>query len=127
MLEIDGDWEPFVRISISNQDFLAFCDIGSMVSTIPKIVYDSLKLDMDNFSSYHENANGDILDIKGKVKEVQVTFLKRVETMGFFVMEPNQSNIVLGRDFLRAMKGFIDISKGNILLYGKVKGKYIFP
>src|SRR3954469_8679098 len=32
MLEIDDDWEPFVRISISNQDFLAFCDIGSMVS-----------------------------------------------------------------------------------------------
>src|ERR1041385_8242147 len=27
IFEIDGDWEPFVRISISNQDFLAFCDI----------------------------------------------------------------------------------------------------
>src|ERR1041385_2930156 len=37
--EVDGDWEPFVRISISNQDFLAFCDIGSMVSTMPKVVY----------------------------------------------------------------------------------------
>src|ERR1041385_5803110 len=48
MFEIDDDWEPFVRISISNQDFLAFCDIGSMVSTMPKIVYGSLKLDMDN-------------------------------------------------------------------------------
>src|SRR3954465_3388821 len=36
MLEIDDDWEPFVRISISNQDFLAFCDIGSIVSTMPK-------------------------------------------------------------------------------------------
>src|SRR3954469_8727603 len=64
MLEIDDDWEPFVRISISNQDFLAFCDIGSMVSTIPKTVYDSLKLDMDNLSSYHEHANGDISEIK---------------------------------------------------------------
>src|ERR1041385_3543401 len=52
MLEIDDDWEAFVRISISNQDFLAFCDIGSMVSTMPKIVYDSLKLDMYNLSSY---------------------------------------------------------------------------
>src|ERR1041385_8915997 len=81
MLDIDDDWEPFVRISISNQDFLSFCDIGSMVSTMPKIVYDSLKLNMDNLSSYHEHANGDISDIKGKVKEVQVTFLKRVATM----------------------------------------------
>src|SRR4051812_21163314 len=25
ILEIDDDWKPFVRISISNQDFLAFC------------------------------------------------------------------------------------------------------
>src|SRR3954465_4980994 len=63
MLEIDDDWDPFVRISISNQDFLAFCDIGSMVSTMPKIFYDSLKLNMDNLSSYHEHANGDISDI----------------------------------------------------------------
>src|SRR3954467_13310411 len=90
MLEIDDDWEPFLRISISNQDFLAYCDIGSMVSTMPKIVFDSLKLDMD-LSSYHEHINGDISEIKGKVKEVQVTFLERVATMDFFVMEPNQS------------------------------------
>ena len=75
MLEIDDDWEPFVRISISNQDFLAFCDIGSMVSTMPKLVYDSLKLDMDKLSSYHEHANGDISEIKEKVKGVQVAFL----------------------------------------------------
>src|SRR3954467_10542067 len=127
MLEIYDDWKPFVRIIISNQDFLAFCDIGSTVSTMPKLVYDSLKLDMDKLSSYHEHANGDISEIKGKVKEVQVTFLKRVATMDFFVVEPNQSNIVLGRDFLQAMKGFIDIGKGHIRLYGKAKGKYIFP
>ena len=56
MLEIDDDWEPFVRISISNQSFLALCDIGSTVSTMPKIVYDSLKLDMDILSSYHEHS-----------------------------------------------------------------------
>src|SRR3954470_4923759 len=60
MLDIDDDWEPFVRISISNQNFLAFCDIGSKVSTMPKIVYDSLKLNMDNLSSYHKHTNGHI-------------------------------------------------------------------
>src|SRR3954469_9884712 len=31
MLEIDDDWDPFVKISISNQGFLALCDIGSTV------------------------------------------------------------------------------------------------
>src|SRR3954469_4998570 len=112
MLEIDDDWEPFVRISISNQDFLAFCDIGSIVSTMPKIVYESLKLDMDKLSSYHEHTNGDVSKIQGKVKEVQFTFLKRVATVDFFIMEPNQSNIMLGRDFPRAMKGFIVIVRG---------------
>src|ERR1041385_9507657 len=32
MLVIDNDWEPLVRISISNHGFLALCDIGSTVS-----------------------------------------------------------------------------------------------
>src|SRR4051812_6935648 len=60
ILGIDVDWEPFVRISISDQDFVDFFDIGSMVSTMPKVVYDSLKLNLENLSSYHEHANGDI-------------------------------------------------------------------
>ena len=127
MFEIDDDWELLFRISISNQGFLALCDIGSTVSTMPKIVYDSLKLDVDKLSSYHEHSNGDISEIKGKVKEVQVAFLHRTAPMDFFIMEPNQSNVVLGRDFLRAMKGFIDIGNGHIRLCGMEKGKYLFP
>ena len=60
LLEIEDDWEPFIRISIFNQDFLAYCDIGSMVSTMPKTVYDSLKLEsMVDFPFYHAHANGD--------------------------------------------------------------------
>src|SRR3954470_11617864 len=127
MLEIDDDLEPFLRINISNQDFLAFCDIGSMVSTMPKVVYDSLKLNMDNLSSYHEHTNGDISEIQRKVKGVQVAFLKNIGMVDFFIMKPNQGNIVLGRDFLRAVKGFIDIGKGQIRLRGKAKGVYPFP
>ena len=42
-------------------------------------------------------------------------------------MKANKGNIVLGRDFLRAMKGFIDIGKGQICLRGKAKGTYLFP
>src|ERR1041385_1557840 len=121
MSEIDDDWEPFVRISISNQGFLAFCDIGSTVSTMPKIVYDSLMLDMDKLSSYQEHSNGDISEIKGKVKEVQVAFLHRTAPMDFFIMEPNQSYIMLGRDFLRVMKGFIDIGNRHTRLCGMSK------
>ncbi|KAE8769789.1 hypothetical protein D1007_58572 [Hordeum vulgare] len=55
---------------------------------------------------------------QGKVKDVRVTFSKRNATVDFFIMEPNKGNIVLGRDFLRAMRGFIDIGKGQIRLHG---------
>ncbi|KAE8799158.1 hypothetical protein D1007_25544 [Hordeum vulgare] len=99
-----------------------------MVSTIPKVVYDYLSLlNMDIFSSYHEHANGDISEIQGNVKDVHVTFFKRNATVDFFIRKPNQGNIVLGSDFFRAMKGFIDIGKGHIRLRGKAKGTYPFP
>ena len=84
ILEIDDDWEPFVRISISNQDFLAFCDIGSMVSIMPRVIYDYLNLtNMDNFPSFHEHANGDVSEIQGRAKDVQVMFLKEAWRLTF--------------------------------------------
>src|SRR3954462_12062824 len=73
ILEIDDDWEPFVTISISNQDFLAYCDIGSMVPIIPRIIYDSLTLtNMDKFPYFHEHANGNVSEIQGRAKVIQV-------------------------------------------------------
>ena len=54
-------------------------------------------------------------------------FLKRSVEIDFAIMKANKGNIVLGRDFLRAMKGFIDIGKGQIRLCGKAKGTYLFP
>src|SRR3954470_8765200 len=120
--------EPFVRIVISSQNFLAFCDIGSMVSIMPSFIYDSLYLaSMDKFPSFHEHYNGDISEIQGRLKDIQVMFLKRSVEIDFFIMKSNQVNIVLGRDFLRAVKGFIDIGKGQIRLRGKAKGTYLFP
>ncbi|KAE8788961.1 hypothetical protein D1007_36976 [Hordeum vulgare] len=127
ILKIDDDSEPFVRISFSYQDFLSYCDIGSMVSTMLKVVYDSLWLDMDNFSSYRDHAKGGITEIQGKIKDVQVTFSKTNAMVDFFIMNPSQGNIVLGRDFLRAMRGLIDIGKGHMLLHGKAKGTTNYP
>src|SRR3954467_2649312 len=128
ILEIENDSEPFVRVVISNQNFLAFCDIGSTVSIMPSFIYDSLYLaSMDKFPSFHEHSNGDISEIQGRLKDVQVMFLKRSVDIDFAIMKANKGNIVLGRDFLRAMKGFIDIGKGQIRLRGKAKGTYNFP
>ena len=126
--EIEDDWEPFVRISISNQNFLAFCDIGSMVSIMPRVIYDSLNLvNIDKFLSFNEHANGNVSEIQGRAKDVQFMFLKRSVAVDFFIMKPNQGNIVLGRDFLRAMKSFIDVGKGKIQFCRKARGKYLFP
>src|ERR1044071_8829665 len=128
ILEIENDWEPFVRIAISNKNFLAFCDIGSTVSMMPSFIYDSLYLaSMDKFPSFHEHSNGDISEIQGRLKDVQVMFLKWSVEIDFAIMKTKRGNIVLGRDFLRAMKGFIDIGKGQIRLRGKEKGTYLFP
>src|SRR4051812_15118211 len=111
MLEIVDDWEPFVRISIFNQDFLAYCDIESMVSTMPKNVYNSLKLlSMVDLPRYLEHTNGDISEIQGKVNNIQVRFAKRDVAVDFIILKStNQGNIVLGREYLRAKKGYIDI------------------
>ncbi|KAE8818525.1 Cytochrome P450 89A2 [Hordeum vulgare] len=62
-----------------------------------------------------------------KGKDVQVTLSKRSATIDFFIMEPDKGNIVLGRNFLRAMRGFIDLGKGHIRLRGKAKGTYPVP
>ena len=76
----------------------------------------------------HYHSNGNVYEIKGEVKNLQVQFGKRDAAVDFFVMEStNQGNVVLGRDFLRAMKGFIDIGKGQIRFCGKAKGMYLFP
>ena len=55
------------------------------------------------------------------------SFLKRSVEIDFAIMKANKGNIVLGRDFLRAMKGFIDIGQGQIRLRGKAKDTYLFP
>ena len=54
-------------------------------------------------------------------------FLKRSVEIDFAIMIAHKGNILLGRDFLRDMKGFVDIGKGQIRLRGKAKGTYLFP
>src|SRR3954468_14137199 len=62
ILEIEDDWEPFVRIVILNQNLLAYCDIGSMVSTMPKTFYDSLRLvSILDLPCFHDHSNGNFV------------------------------------------------------------------
>ena len=51
---------------------------------MPSFIYDSLyHASMDKFPSFHEHSNGDISEIQGRVKDVQVMFLKRSAEIDF--------------------------------------------
>ena len=88
---------------------------------MPKTVYDSSKLaSMVDLLYYHEHANGDISEIQGKVENIQVHFAKRDAAVDFIILKStNQGNIVLGRTFLRAMKGFIDLVGYKVPMHRK--------
>jgi len=48
-----------------------------MVSIMPRVINDSLNLaNMDNFTSFYEHANGDVSEIQGREKDIEVMFLK---------------------------------------------------
>ena len=109
LLEIEDDWEPFIRISIYNQNFLAYCDIGSMVSSMPKTVYYSLKFEsMVDYPFYHAHANGDVSKIVGKVNNIQVHFKNKNTLVDSIILESTtQGNIVLGRSFLKSWSALL--------------------
>ena len=45
LVELKNDWEHFIEIIIGSEKFHAYCDLGSPISIMTKIVYDLLKLD----------------------------------------------------------------------------------
>ena len=45
LVELKNDWEPFIEISIGSEKFRAYCDLGSTMSIMPKMVYDLLNYD----------------------------------------------------------------------------------
>ena len=54
LVELKNDWEPFIEITISGEKFHAYCDLGSPMSIMPKIVFDLLKLDgMVDYPVFH--------------------------------------------------------------------------
>ena len=127
--ELENDWEPYIKISIDNQSFIAYCDLGSMISTMPKMVYDYLKYEnMIDYPFYHPHANGTISKIEGLVKNVQVSFHNKIIPMNFMVIEKgNQGNIVLGRSLLKTVGCLINVRHGYINLYAPIRGRFNFP
>ena len=125
LTELENDWEPYIYIRIDNQSFLAYCDLGSMISTMPKMVYDYLKY--ENVTD-HPHAHGTISKIKGIVKNVQVSFHNKTIHIDFMIMDKEeQGNIVLGRSLLKTVGCLINVRQGYINLYAPIRGNFNFP
>ena len=74
-----NDWEPFIKIEIDHQNFLAYCDLGSTASIMPKMVYDSLTYkNMIDYPFYHSHANGTISKILGRANGIPVVFRNKM-------------------------------------------------
>lgn len=84
LLELENGWEPYIKISIDNQSFTVYCGLGSMISTMPKMVYDYLKYEnMIDHTYYHPHANGIISKIRRIVKNVQAYFHNKTIPIDF--------------------------------------------
>ena len=123
-----NDWESFIKIEIDHQNFLAYCDLGSTASIMPKVVYDSLtykSLVDDPF--YHSHANGTISKILGRANGIPVVFRNKMFPIDFIILEKFQGNIVLGRSFLKAAECFINVKYGFMKLNSSINRKMFFP
>ena len=126
---MEDDWEPYIKISIDNQNFMAYCDLGSMISTMPKVVYDYLNYEkMVEQPLYLPHANGTISKIKGIEKNVLVSFHNKTIPVDFMITEKEeQGNIVLGRSLLKTVGCLINVRHGYINLYAPIRGNFDFP
>ena len=74
LADLRNDWEPFIAINIGSEKFLAYCDLGSTLSIMPKMVYDLLKLNkMIDYPVFHFHADGTIVKSVGIINDVEVT------------------------------------------------------
>ena len=106
-VELKNDWEPFVELSIGGEKFRAYCDLGSCISVMPKIVYDILKLaPLENCDLDVHFADSSMKKSLGKVDDVLIMVNNNLVPVEFVVLdiECNPScPIVLGRPFLRTV------------------------
>ena len=59
ILEISGGWEPYIPIEINDQRLFAYCDIGSMMSTMPRMVFNAMNFgDLFNYPFCHSHSDG---------------------------------------------------------------------
>jgi hypothetical protein len=126
-VELKNDWEPFIEISIGSEKFRAYCDLGSTMSIMPKIVFDLLKIDgMVDYPVFHFHADGTIIKSVGIIN-VEITMQNKNIPTTFMILTKSPSNIVLGRSFLKSNGGFINAKYGFMKFVAPINRKFFFP
>ena len=104
LVELKNDWEPFIEIIIGGEKFHAYCDLGSPMSIMPKIVFDLLKLDgMVDYPVFHFHTNGTIMKSLGII---------------------DRSNLDFERSFLKSNGGFINAKYGFMKFIAPINRRF---
>ena len=126
-VELKNDWEPFVELSIGGEKFRSYCDLGSTMSIMPKVVFDLLKIDgMVDYPVFHFHADGTIIKCVGMIN-VEITMQNKNIPTTFMILTKSPSNIVLGRSFLKSNGGFINAKYGFMKFVSPINRRFFFP
>ena len=111
------EWEPTIKIKIKDYECYALCDLGSSVSTIPKILCDVLGFrELDDCSLNLHLADSTIKKPMGSINDVLIVANRNYVPIDFIVLDIDYNPtcpIILGRPFLRTIGAIIDMKKGN--------------
>jgi hypothetical protein len=121
--KLEHGWEPIIEMNVNDFDCNALCDLGAIISIMPRKIYDMLGLPpLEN--CYFDVPLADVAKKKplGRINDVLIMVNNNLVPIDFLVLdiECNAScPIILGRPFLRIVGAFIDMKEGTI--------KYQFP
>ena len=103
---------------LKNYEWLALCDLGASVSTIPKSLCDVLSLtDIEECSLNLHLTDSTIKKPMGRINDVLIVANRNYVPVDFIVLDIDcnpSCPIILGRPFLRTIGAIIDMKEGNI-------------
>ena len=130
--KLHDEWEPTIKVKIKNYECFALCDLGASVSTIPKYLCDVLGLtDIEECSLNLHLEDSTIKKCMGRINDVLILANRNYVPIDFIVLDIDCNSscpIILGRPFLRTIRGVIDMKDGNIKFQFPLrKGMENFP
>jgi hypothetical protein len=109
----------------------ALCDWGASTNILPKMVYDCLDEDpLIPNSQWLQLVDSTVVKPYGIAENVLIEFHDSPTLVDFMVMDMDthkQTSIILGKPFLKSVRGTIDKTRGTInMKVDKVHEKFIY-